>query len=95
MKITKRKIMAASDYRTFDGLALDELFESNPDLYYDYFHDIRFDVDEALISRNPNCPYIGVIDKEGKHYVYKNAELGEEGPGWYEVSFAELFDYLK
>lgn len=93
MKITRKKIQAASDYRTFDGLSVDELEESESELYYDYFFDIRKDIREAFISKNRDCKYVGVEDQEGKYYIY-DAE-GSEGPGWYEVTFDQLFEYLQ
>ena len=97
MKITRKTIQAASDYRTFDGLSIDEVEESYPTIYYDYFYDIRNDVREVFLSKNPECKFVGVEDTEGKYYVYKTTtyyEDGEVDPGWYEVTFQELFNYL-
>ena len=97
MKITRKTIQAASDYRTFDGLSLDEVEESYPNIYYDYFYDIRNDVREVFLSKNPECKFVGVEDTEGKYYIYKTTtyyEDGEVDPGWYEVTFQELFNYL-
>lgn len=92
MKITRKTIQAASDYRTFDGLSLDEVEESYPEIYADYFYDIRNDVDEVYISKNADCMYIGTHDKsEDKYYVFRN-DIAEAG--WYEVDFEELFEYL-
>lgn len=92
MKITRKPIKAASDYRTFDGLSLDEVEESYPEIYADYFYDIRNDVDEVYISKNADCMYIGTHDKsEDKYYVFRN-DIAEAG--WYEVDFEELFEYL-
>ena len=94
MKISRKKIQAASDFRVFSGLTLEELSESDPDLYYDFFHDIRSDAELAYISKNSDCDFVGVKDNEGKYYVYKKS-YGIDGPGWYEVDFNELFNYLK
>lgn len=97
MKITRKTIQAASDYRTFDGLSIDEVEESYPNIYYDYFYDIRNDVREVFLSKNPECKFVGVEDTEGKYYIYKTTTHygdGEVDPGWYEVTFQELFSYL-
>ena len=91
MKLTRKKIQAASDYRTFVGLSLDEVEESNPDVYYDYIYDIRFDVDTVYLSKSDSNNMVGVQDKEGKYYVYN----AEDEPGWYEINFDELFTYLQ
>lgn len=92
MKLTKRKIQAASDYRTFDGYDLDEFQEIYPDLYMDFIYDIRYDVQKVFVSRNPECNFIGVRDTDDGYYVYDNSMVVD--PGWYEVTFSELADYL-
>lgn len=94
MKVTKRKIQAASDFRTFDGYDLDEMQEIFPDIYMDFIYDIRYDVNTVYISKNPNCPYIGVQDSLGDYYVYVNDHPDFE-PGWFEVTFTELSNYLE
>lgn len=92
MKLTKRKIQAASDYRTFYGYSLDELEEIYPDIYADFFYDIRNDVDEVFISSNPANDCIGCHDmSEDKYYIW-NEDVNDTG--WYEVTFEELFNYL-
>ena len=92
MKVTKKKIQAASDFRTFGGYSLDEVEESFPDLYYDMFYDLRTDVDEVFISNDPENIYIGAHDKNEDRYYIWRTDL--EDPGWYEVDFEELFRYL-
>lgn len=94
MKITKRKIQAASDFRTFAGYDMDEMQESSPDVYWDYLYDIRTDVQRCFISFNPNCEFIGVQDSLGDYFVYK-VDDPDFGPGWFEVTFEELSEYLK
>ena len=94
MKITKRKVTASTDYRTFDGFRLDEVEEMFPDIYYDYFYDIRNDVEEVYISRDPECEFVGALDTDGMYLVYKK-EDPDFGPGWFEVTFEELAEYLK
>jgi len=94
LKITKHKILAASDFRTFSGYDLDELEESFPDIFYDYIYDIRHDVSRVFVSHNPKCEFIGALDSDGGYYVYKK-EDPDFGPGWFEVDFTELAEYLK
>ena len=89
-----RQISAAQDLRTFDALTLQELKETNPDIYFDYFHDIRHDVDTAYISKNPECEFIGALDTDGDYYIYNRVPDFNDDPGWYQISFDELFDYL-
>ena len=93
MKITKRKIQAASDYRDFNGLSLDEVEESYPDLYYDVISDIRNDVDEVYLSNDPANFFVGVHDKNENRYYVLRTDIVDSG--WYEVDFEELFKYLK
>ena len=93
MKLTKRKIQAASDFRTFDGYDLDELQESFPDTYMDYIYNVRYDVAKVFLSRDVDCDYIGCQDSLGDYYVCNIIESGYD-PEWFEVTFQELSDYL-
>lgn len=93
MKITHKKIQAASDYRTFDGLSIDEIEESYPDIFEFYFKDIYNDIEEVYLSKNPNNNRVAILDTDGMYCAY--LANGTEGPGWYETTFKDLFDWLK
>lgn len=94
MRITCRKIQASSDFRIFDAYSVEEAEEMIPEIYYDFFYDVRNDVNQIYVSKNPLCTHIGAQDSDGRYFVYDEAEP-EFGPGWFEVTFAELSDYLK
>lgn len=94
MKITRCKIQAAEDFRSFNGYDMDEMKELFPDVYYDWLYDIRTDVKQCFISENPQCKFIGVQDTLGDYYIYK-IDDPDFGPGWFEVSFEELSEYLR
>ena len=94
LKITKRKVTAASDFRTFNGYDLDELSEWYPDILYDHLYDIQDDIKQVFVSNNPECEFFGVEDLSGNYFVYKQYDP-DYGPGWFEVDFAALADYLQ
>lgn len=94
MKITKRKITAAQDFRSFDGFSPEELKELDPDFYYDVVYNIRNDVDTIYLSKNSDCEYIGALDSDGNYFYYKLNDP-ETIETWFESSFEELANLLK
>ena len=93
MKRMIRNVQAASDFRTFDGYSIDEVLELFPEIYEYYLARVSDDIDRVYIPRHiAKCEYIGVLDTEGQYYVWEGD--GEDGPGWYEVTFEELADLL-
>ncbi len=97
MKKMIRTIKAAQDFRDFYGYTIEELKEDESPYYYDVFWDIRYEVQVAYISNNPNCHWIGALDTEGRYYVTSigDVEYDEWQPYWEEVSFEQLCNYLK
>lgn len=94
MKRLIRPITAASDYRHFDGLDLSELKDSYPYVYLNYFEDTdTSDIVQVFIPKSPEeCKFIAFEDTDGIYWLWD--PNGSEGPGYYEVSFDELYQLM-
>lgn len=87
MKITKKKIQAASDYRTFDAYTPEEIDEMFPDWETWASKEEIHDAELVYLPKSEENPYIGIKYPDGEIWVYG---AGRDA----KVSFEELCDYM-
>lgn len=87
MKITKKKIQTASDYRTFDAYTPEEIDEMFPDWKTWASKEEIHDAELVYLPKSEENPYIGIKYPDGEIWV---CGAGRDA----KVSFEELCDYM-